>query len=55
MTTEYGFTPVEAYCFTSTCPDFRINVYQMCKLAKLNFVVGAEIKKRYLPSRSKDL
>lgn len=55
MITEHGFTPVEAYCLTSTCPDFRINVYQMYKLAKLNFVVGAEIGKRYLPFNGKDL
>jgi acetamidase/formamidase len=45
---DYGFTPVDAYCLVSTCPDFRINVYQMCKLARLNYVAGAEIPKRYL-------
>jgi amidase len=45
---EYGFTPTDAYCLVSTCPDFRINVYQMCKIAKLSFVAGAEIPKRYL-------
>jgi acetamidase/formamidase len=45
---EYGFTPTDAYCLVSTCPDFRINVYQMCKLAKLSFVAGAELPKRYL-------
>src|SRR5205085_8572398 len=45
---EYRFTPTDAYCLVSTCPDFRINVYQMCKIAKLNFVAGAEIPKRYL-------
>jgi hypothetical protein len=39
---EYGFTPTDAYCLVSTCPDFRINVYQMCKLAKLNYVAGAQ-------------
>jgi acetamidase/formamidase len=48
LITEYRFTPTEAYCLVSTCPDFRINVYQMCKLGKLNFVAGAEIPKRYL-------
>jgi acetamidase/formamidase len=48
LITEYGFTPTDAYCLVSTCPDFRINVYQMCKIAKLNFVAGAEIPKRYL-------
>ena len=52
LITEYGFTPTDAYCFVSTCPDFRINVYQMCKLGKLNYVAGAEVPKKYLlPSR----
>jgi hypothetical protein len=32
----------------STCPDFRINVYQMCKIAKLRFVAGAELPKKSL-------
>jgi acetamidase/formamidase len=45
---DYGFSPTDAYCFVSTCPDFRINVYQMCKLGKLNYVAGAEVPKKYL-------
>jgi acetamidase/formamidase len=45
---ERGFTPADAYCLVSTCPDFRIHVYQMVKLAKLSFVAGAEIAKRVL-------
>jgi acetamidase/formamidase len=45
---DYGFTPADAYCLVSTCPDFRINVYQMCKIGKLSFVAGAEIPKDYL-------
>jgi amidase len=45
---DYGFSPTDAYCLVSTCPDFRINVYQMCKLGKLSFVAGAEIPKQYL-------
>jgi len=48
LITEYGFTPTDAYCLVSTCPDFRINVYQMCKIGKLSYVAGAEIPKRYL-------
>ncbi len=48
LITEYGFTPTDAYCLVSTCPDFRINVYQMCKFAKLSYVAGAEIPRRYL-------
>ena len=49
LISDYGFTPTDAYCLVSTCPDFRINVYQMCKLGKLNYVAGAEIPRRYLP------
>jgi acetamidase/formamidase len=48
MISEYGFTPTDAYCLVSTCPDFRIHVYQMCRLGKLNYVAGAELPKRYL-------
>jgi acetamidase/formamidase len=48
LVSDYGFTPTDAYCLVSTCPDFRINVYQMCKLGKLNYVAGAELPKKYL-------
>jgi acetamidase/formamidase len=48
LITDYGFSPTDAYCLVSTCPDFRINVYQMCKLGKLSYVAGAEIAKRHL-------
>jgi acetamidase/formamidase len=48
LVTGYGFTPTDAYCLVSTCPDFRINVYQMCKIGKLRFVAGAELPKRYI-------
>jgi amidase len=46
---EHGFTPREAYVLVSTCPDMRVNVYQMCKLGGLNYVAGAELPRRYLP------
>ena len=48
MISDYDMTPTEAYCLVSTCPDFRINIYQMCKVAKLSYVAGAEISKRVL-------
>lgn len=48
LVTEYGFTPTDAYCLVSTCPDFRINVYQMCKVGRLSYVAGAEIPTKYL-------
>jgi amidase len=47
---DFGFTPTDAYCLVSTCPDFRIHVYQMCKLGKLNYVAGAEVPKRFVLS-----
>ena len=50
MVNDYGLSPQDAYCLVSTCPDFRINVYQMVNIAKLRFVAGAEIPKKYLPS-----
>ena len=53
LITEYGFTPTDAYCLVSTCPDFRINVYQMCRIGKLSSVAGAEIPKPYLPGGSR--
>jgi acetamidase/formamidase len=48
LISEHGFTPTDAYCLVSTCPDFRINIYQMCRIAKLSYVAGAEIPRRYL-------
>jgi acetamidase/formamidase len=48
LISEYGYSATDAYCLVSTCPDFRINVYQMCRLGKLNYVAGAELPRRYL-------
>lgn len=49
---DYGFTPTDAYCLVGTCPDFRINIYQMVRMGKLAYVAGAELPKRYLPASS---
>lgn len=48
LISDYGFTPTDAYCLVSTCPDFRINIYQMCKLRKLEHIAGAELPRKYL-------
>ncbi|MSR32441.1 MAG: hypothetical protein EXR99_13155 [Gemmataceae bacterium] len=50
LVADFGFSQVDAYCLVSTCPDFRINVYQMCKIGKLSYVAGAELPRRYLPT-----
>ncbi len=48
LVSDFGFSQPDAYCFVSTCPDFRIHVYQMCDIGNLSFVVGAEVPRRYL-------
>jgi acetamidase/formamidase len=48
LVSEHGHSATDAYCLVSTCPDFRINVYQMCQLRHLNYVAGAELPRRYL-------
>jgi hypothetical protein len=48
LISEHGFSPIDAYCLVSTCPDFRINVYQMCRIRNLRPVAGAEISKSYV-------
>ncbi|MDP7177650.1 MAG: acetamidase/formamidase family protein [Verrucomicrobiota bacterium] len=46
---EHSMSPTDAYCLASTCPDFRINIYQMVNMGKLSFVAGAEVTKSILP------
>ncbi|MBK28855.1 MAG: hypothetical protein CMO77_08470 [Verrucomicrobiales bacterium] len=45
---EFSFSQTDAYCLVSTCPDFRINVYQMLLATGMDFVTGAEIPRKYL-------
>ncbi len=49
---DYGCSQRTAYLLLGISPDFRINVYQMALIGKLQYTVGAEISKRYLPSNS---
>lgn len=51
LVADYGLSVTDAYVLVSTCPDFRINVYQMCKIGKLSYVAGAEVPKKYLPKK----
>ena len=53
MIAEYGLSPTDAYCLVSTCPDFRIHVYQMCRIRNLRPVAGAQIPKSYLMGGSR--
>ena len=50
LTEDYGCSQRQAYLLLGINPDFRINVYQMALVAKLQYTVGAEILKRSLPS-----
>ena len=45
---DYDFSKRDAYLLMGTCPDFRINVYQMVDFSVLSYTVGAELPKRYL-------
>jgi len=50
MVGDYGLTQKEAYLHVGLNPDFRIHVYQMARCDNLEFTVGAELPKRYLPN-----
>jgi hypothetical protein len=39
---EHGSSATDTDRPVSTCPDFRVNVYQMGELARLSFVAGAD-------------
>ena len=45
---EYRCPPRNAYLLLGVNPDFRINVYQMVPMGKLQYTVGAEISKSNL-------
>lgn len=48
---EWGLSEEEAFLNVAVNPDFRINIYQCVRFDRLNFTVGAELPKRYLPKR----
>tara|TARA_B100001123_G_C15340308_1_gene1034551 strand:+ start:1376 stop:2317 length:942 start_codon:yes stop_codon:yes gene_type:complete len=48
MVTEYGVAERDAYMYTCINPEFRVNVYQMVRIGRIQYTVGAEIPRRYL-------
>ena len=48
MVTEYGVSERDAYMHTCINPDFRVNVYQMVRLGRIQYTAGAEIPRKYL-------
>ncbi|MGB2887236.1 MAG: hypothetical protein WBC04_06045, partial [Candidatus Acidiferrales bacterium] len=46
---DYDCSQREAYLLLGVNPDFRINLYQMALIGKLQYTVGAEILKSSLP------
>ncbi len=46
---DFAFSPTDAYCLVSCCPDFRVHVYQSCRIGKLSCVAGVELPRSYLP------
>ena len=51
MISEYGVSERDAYMHTCINPKFRINVYQMVRLGRIQYTAGAEIPKKYLIRR----
>jgi amidase len=49
LVADYGCSQQEAYLLLGVNPDFRVNVYQMAFIGKLQYTVGAEILKSSLP------
>jgi amidase len=47
---DYGCTQRMAYLLLGVNPDFRINVYQMAPIGKLQYTAGAEIARNLLPA-----
>jgi hypothetical protein len=47
---DWGMTDEEAFLNVQVNPDFRINVYQCVRFDRINFTVGAELPKKYLPA-----
>ena len=48
IVTEYGVSERDAYMHVCINPEFRVNVYQMVRLGRLEYTAGAEIPRRYL-------
>jgi acetamidase/formamidase len=49
LTKEYGCSQRQAYLLLGVNPDFRVNVYQMAPIGKLQYTIGAELLKSSLP------
>ena len=49
LVADYHCSPRDAYLLLGINPDFRVNVYQMALMGKLQYTVGAEISRRSLP------
>ena len=48
MVDEYGVSERDAYMHTCINPEFRVNVYQMVRIGRIQYTVGAEIPRKYL-------
>ena len=54
LTNEYRCTPQQVCVHASANPDFRIHVYQMAKVDKIDYTVGAELPKKYFAEVATD-
>jgi acetamidase/formamidase len=49
LVSDYRCSQRAAYLLLGVNPDFRVNVYQMAPIGKLQYTVGAELFKTCLP------
>lgn len=48
LVSDYKWNARDAYILLSVSPEFKINIYQMVKIGRLQYTAGAEVPKHYL-------
>ena len=48
MVEDFGLTEREAYMHACINPEFRVHVYQMVRIGRIQYTAGAEIPRKYL-------
>lgn len=49
---DFRFDERDAYLLLATCPDTRINVYQMVDIPSMSYTAGVEIPKKYIERKN---
>jgi amidase len=52
ITSEYDLDPHTAYLLFSICPEFKIEVFQLCKGPRISYTAGVSFPKRFLERKN---